>query len=68
MSDDSPSIGEAEYTLETSLVCHLCQQELRSIAIIRLLRTRVDFVSTLPRRGHAIICPTCRGILSVALS
>lgn len=66
--EDSPSIGEAEYTLETALKCHLCHSELRTVAVVRLLRTRVDFVSTLPRRGHTIICPSCRGILSVALS
>ena len=69
MSDqDSPSLGEAEYALETTLKCHHCQQELRSVAVVRLLRTRVDFVSTLPRRGHVIICPRCKGILSAALS
>ena len=69
MSDpDSPSIGEAEYALETALTCHHCRQELKSIAVIRLLRMRVDFVSTLPRRGHVIICPLCKGILSAALS
>lgn len=65
---DSPSLGEAEYALEYALKCHHCQQELKSVAVIRLLRTRVDFVSTLPRRGHVIICPLCRGILSAALS
>ena len=69
MSDeDSPSIGEAEYVLETALKCPHCQQELRSVAVVRLLRTRVDFVSTLPRRGHVIVCPQCKGILSAELS
>ena len=69
MSDqDSPSIGEAEYALETALMCHHCRQELKSVSVIRLLRIRVDFVSTLPRRGHVIICPQCRGILSAELS
>jgi hypothetical protein len=69
MSDqDSPSVGEAEYALETMLKCHHCQQELKSVAVIRLLRMRVDFVSTLPRRGHVIVCPLCQGILSAALS
>jgi hypothetical protein len=65
---ESPSIGEAEYALETALTCHLCKQELKSVAVVRLLRTRVDFVSTLPRRGHVIICPLCKGILSAELS
>jgi hypothetical protein len=66
--EESPSLGEAEYTLETPLTCHLCQRDLKSVAVVRLLRTRVDFVSTLPRRGHVIVCPSCRGILSAALS
>jgi hypothetical protein len=35
--------------------------------IVRLLRLRVNFVSTLPRRGHVAACPLCRGILSVGL-
>ena len=65
---DIPNIGEAEYVLEETLVCHHCKEELRSVSVIRLLRARVDFVSTLPRRGYVIVCPHCRGILSSALS
>lgn len=69
MSDpDIPTIGEAEYMLEEAISCHHCRQELKSVAVIRLLRSRVDFVSTLPRRGHVIVCPLCKGILSAALS
>jgi hypothetical protein len=37
------------------------------IHVVRLLRTRVNFVSTLPRRGHVIVCPECRGIFSADL-
>ena len=66
--EDSPSIGEAEYSLEQTLTCPHCKEELRSVAVVRLLRSRVDFVSTLPRRGHVIICPLCKGILSAELS
>ena len=65
---NTPLIGEAEYALETALKCHHCQEMLRSVLVVRLLRTRVDFVSTLPRRGHVIVCPHCKGILSAALS
>jgi hypothetical protein len=69
MTEPDPlPIGEAEYALEESLICPHCREELRSVAVIRLLRSRVDFVSTLPRRGHVIICPQCRGILSAELS
>jgi hypothetical protein len=35
--------------------------------VVRLLRTRVNFTSSLPRRGHAIVCPKCAGIITVAL-
>jgi len=65
---DSPWIGEAEYALETPLACPHCRQEMRAVSVVRLLRTRVDFVSTLPRRGHVIICPPCQGILSASLN
>ena len=64
----SDPTGEAEYALETALHCHLCHQEISSVMIVRLLRTRVDFVSTLPRRGYVIVCSRCHGILSVGLS
>jgi hypothetical protein len=44
-----------------------CKEEIRSVMIVRLLRSRVNFVSSLPRRGHVVACPLCRGILSVEL-
>ena len=37
------------------------------MVIVRLLRGRVNFVSSLPRRGHVVACPSCQGILSVEL-
>jgi hypothetical protein len=40
-------------------------QQIQSVVIVRLLRLRVNFVSTLPRRGHVVACPACKGILSV---
>ncbi len=64
---DPPSIGEAEYMLETALKCSCCQQLISSVLIVRLLRVRVNFVSTLPRRGYVIVCPSCQGILSAEL-
>ena len=59
--------GEAEYMMEKPLSCPLCQQQIHSVVIVRLLRGRVNFVSSLPRRGHVIACPSCQGILSVEL-
>lgn len=58
---------DAEYLLETPLKCPRCQQEMSSVQVIRLIRDRVNFVSTLPRRGHVIICPLCKGIISADL-
>jgi len=60
-------LGEAEYQLEFPLACPHCKQQIQSVLIVRLLRSRVNFVSSLPRRGHAIACPICQGILSVEL-
>lgn len=58
------SLDLAEYALEIPLGCHHCQKEITTVLVVRLLRTRVNFVSTLPRRGHVLVCPECRGILS----
>ena len=59
--------GEAEYSMEIPLPCPHCQELINSVMIVRLLRERVNFVSSLPRRGHVVACPACRGILSVGL-
>ena len=59
-----PSQDAAEYLLEGPLHCHHCHKEITCVHVVRLLRVKVSFVSTLPRRGHVIICPECRGILS----
>ncbi len=58
---------EAEYTLEYPARCPGCRQELNTIQVVRLLRTRVNFTSTLPRRGRVLVCPQCRLILSAEL-
>jgi hypothetical protein len=70
--EEAPQPGvrdsEAEYALEYAAVCPHCGHQLRSIKVIRLLRTRVNFTSTLPRRGRAVICPDCRKILNAELN
>ncbi len=60
--------SEAEYALEYSCRCPHCQQILRTVAVIRMLRTKVNFTSTMPRRGRAVICSQCRKILTVELN
>ena len=68
-SPDPPSqpTFEAEYALEAPLNCPRCKAEVSSLQVVRLLRGQVNFTSTLPRRGHVIVCPVCRGILSAGL-
>ena len=53
--DESQQIhdSEAEYALEYPAVCPWCNRDLKAVCVIRLLRTRVNFTSTLPRRGVA---------------
>ena len=36
--------------------------------MVHLLRLRVNFTATLPRRGRVIACPTCRKVLTVELA
>ncbi len=59
---------EAEYTLESSAKCPLCRAILNKVAVVRLLRTKVNFTSSLPRRGCVAICPSCRGIIPASIS
>ena len=61
------TFGEAEYMMEFPLPCPHCRGQISSVVIVRLLRGRVNFVSSLPRRGHVVACPLCQGILSVEL-
>lgn len=58
---------DAEYTLESPLACPHCKGEIGSVLVVRLLRNRINFTSTLPRRGHVILCGSCRTMLSANL-
>ncbi|MBP9142937.1 MAG: hypothetical protein KBI44_00515 [Thermoanaerobaculia bacterium] len=53
----------AVYGLEHSLRCPACKDEIDQLFVIRLLRTRVNFMSSLPRSGRLLACPKCRTIL-----
>jgi hypothetical protein len=35
---------------------------------VRLLRSQVNFTSTLPRRGRIMICPACHAIVPAELT
>jgi hypothetical protein len=59
---------EAEYAVEYAVKCPCCGADVESLKVVRLLRTKVNFTSTLPRRGHVLSCPHCHKILSAGLS
>jgi hypothetical protein len=58
---------EAEYALESGANCSSCNSPIQSLQVIRLLRTKVNFTSSLPRRGFIAICPVCRSIITATL-
>lgn len=58
----------AVYTLEAAARCRECSSEIRTIRVLRVLRTQVSFTSTLPRKGYVILCPECGGMLAAELS
>ena len=60
--------SDAEYTLEYAATCPRCGETIKTLRVIRLLRTRVNFVSTLPRRGRVLACPLCRTVISGELT
>jgi hypothetical protein len=58
----------AVYTLESPVHCPQCESEIRTLRVLRVLRTQVSFTSTLPRKGYVIVCPDCERMLSAELS
>src|SRR5262245_48679859 len=64
---DTPE-AEAEYTLEYPLKCPWCNMDLEVLKVVRLLRTKVNFTSTLPRRGRVLACPNCQKVISAELA
>ncbi len=59
---------EAEYMLEHTVRCPTCGQTVSSLKAVRLLRAQVNFTSTLPRRGHVMICPLCDAVVPAELT
>jgi hypothetical protein len=60
--------GGALYTLEAPARCPECHSQLRTVRVLRLLRTQVSFTSTLPRKGYVIVCPDCERLLAAELA
>ncbi len=53
----------AVYGLEHPLRCPACRAEIDQIFVVRLFRSRVSFMSSLPRSGRVLVCPQCRTIV-----
>jgi hypothetical protein len=60
--------GGAVYTLELPVRCPFCRDPIRTLRVLKITRTQVNFTSTLPRNGRAFVCPQCEKLLSVELS
>ncbi len=62
------SDGGAVYAVEFPICCPHCQSSIQTMRALRVLRTQVPFMSTLPRKGYVLVCPECSGLLSAELS
>lgn len=60
--------SDAVYRLESAVRCPHCQETILTLQAVRLLRTQVNFTSTLPRRGRVLVCPSCSAIVSAELT
>jgi hypothetical protein len=58
----------ATYELDLPARCPNCRNPIRTLKVVRLVRSKVAFTSTLPRGGRVIVCPGCECIMSVELS
>jgi DNA-binding response OmpR family regulator len=60
--------SDAVYRLESAVRCPQCREAISTLQAVRLLRTQVNFTSTLPRRGRVLVCPSCGAIVSAELT
>lgn len=58
----------ATYDLDQPARCPNCRTPIHTLKVVRLVRSKVAFTSTLPRGGRVIVCPACECIVSVELS
>ena len=65
--EPQPAEDEASYALESMVKCPLCKTTLSYVNAVRLLRRKVNFTSTLPRRGYLVVCPSCRGVIPATI-
>lgn len=59
---------DAQYSLETPVRCPACGERIDTLKAVRLIRTHVNFTSTLPRRGRVVACPHCLAIVPADLT
>jgi hypothetical protein len=59
---------EAEYALESPVRCPVCGERITTVRAVRLLRSKVNFTSTLPRRGRVMTCPRCLAVIPAELT
>lgn len=64
----APPAFEAEYAIESPLKCPHCKEQVATLLVLRLVRSRVNFISLLPRRGYVVACPSCHQMISAELS
>ena len=65
---ESEQLTDAEYTLECPIRCPACGGKISAVRAVRLLRSHVNFTSTLPRRGRIVVCPQCMSALPAELT
>lgn len=65
--EDTQSVWQDEpaavYGLEQPVVCPVCRRSIDQLYAVRLFRARVNFVSSLPRSGRVLVCPSCHSIV-----
>jgi CheY-like chemotaxis protein len=70
-SEEAPRPGDridAEYALESMVRCPACGERISTLKAVRLIRSQVNFISTLPRRGRVLACPHCLSIVPAELT
>ncbi len=58
---------EAEYQLESAVRCAHCSEMFETVQVVRLLRRKVNFTSSLPRRGYVCVCPHCHTLIPAVI-
>jgi len=59
---------DAEYVLEAPVRCPACGERITNLKAVRLVRSQVNFTSTLPRRGRVLACPHCLAVIPAELT